>query len=150
MQKLYHKILAAEGIIFGSPVYFLSATAQAKIVIDRLYCLYNQYLLPNKVAGIICVGTGRGHEGVQQQFRNFIELSHMFPADSAFGFGAEKGEVRKDDYAMKSSEELGKQMVSLIKRQMHWPEEYRRPIYRICKETYGIDNYPLRHTRLGK
>lgn len=150
MQELYPKILSADGIIFGSPSYFLAATAQAKIVIDRLYCLYNQYVLPNKVVGILCVGTARGHDGVLQQFKNFIELSHMFLADSAFGFGAEKGEVKKDDYAMKSSEELGKQVVSLIKGQVRWPEEYRRHIYRICKETYGIDNYPLRHTRVEK
>ncbi len=71
----------------------------------------------------------------------------MFPADYAFGFAFEKGEVMKDDYAMKSSEELGKQVVSLIKQQLRWPEEYRRPIYRICSETDGIDSYPLRRAR---
>ena len=35
MQELYPKILAAEGIIFGSPSYFRSVTAPAKIIIDR-------------------------------------------------------------------------------------------------------------------
>jgi hypothetical protein len=43
---------------------------------------------------------------------------------------------------MKSSEELGKQVVSLIKQQFHCPEEYRRPLYRVCAEEYGIDSYP--------
>jgi len=148
MQELYSKVLLADGLIFGSPAYFGSATAQAKIVIDRLFCLYNQNLLCDKVAGVITVANSRGHEGVWAQFRNFIELCHMLPADYAFGYAHSKGEVEKDAYAMKSSEELGKQIVFLIRKQFRWPEEYKRPLYRVCRETYGIDSYPLRHTRL--
>ena len=138
MQELYPKFLAADGIIFGSPSYFRSATAQAKIVIDRLYGLYNMFVLPNKVAGVISVASADGHEGVWTQFSNFIDFCHMLPADHAYGFAGEKGDVRKDRYAMKSSEELGKQVASLIKLQFHWPEEYRRPLYRILSEDYGI------------
>ena len=150
IQELYPKIIEADGLIFGSPSYYMSATAQAKIVIDRLYSIYNQYVLPGKVAGVISVAGHRGHEGIWLTFKNFIELSHMLPADYAEGFAVEKGEVRKDDYAMKSSEELGKQIVAMIKQQFHWPEEYRRPMYRVCGETYGIPSYPLRHTRQAK
>ena len=147
MQELYTKILEADGLIFGSPSYFLSVTAQAKIVIDRLYALYMQYSLVNKVAGIISVAHSRGHDGVCIQFQGLTEHCHMFLADFIFGFANDKGEVRKDEYAMKSSEELGKQVVALIKQQLRWPEEYRRPIHHICREKYGIDSYPLRHTR---
>jgi len=144
MQELFPKALAADGIIFGSPVYFMSVTAQAKIVIDRLYSLYNISVLVDKVAGVIIIGTSYGHHGVLVQFSNFISLCHMFPADYAFGFARDKGEVRKDRFALKNSEELGKQVASLIKQNLHWPEEYRKPLYRICKETYGVDSYPLR------
>ncbi len=147
MQGLYPKILAADGLIFGSPAYFLSVTAQAKIVIDRLYCLYHQHVLANKVAGVVAVANFQGHDGVRLLFSNFIQLCHMFPADHTVGYGSAKGEVRKDDYAMKSSEELGKQITSLIKKRLSWPEEYRSPIYQICKDKYGIESYPLRHTR---
>lgn len=147
MQELYPKILEAEGLIFASPCYFYSVTAQAKIVIDRLYCIYYQYVLPNKVAGVITVGTSQGLQNVVQQFSDFIKLAHMFLADSTFGFAFRKGEVIKDDYAIKSSEELGKQVVSLIKQQNRWPEEYRRPLYHVLRYSYGIEDYPLRHTR---
>lgn len=149
MQELFLKVLAADGIIFGSPSYFGSVTAQAKMVIDRLYSLYNMYVLPNKVAGVISVATSRGHEGVWHQFSSFINHCHMFPADYAFGFAGDKGDVRKDRYAMKSSEELGKQIVSLIKQQFHWPEEYRKPLYRVCQDSYGIDGYPLKRFQMG-
>ncbi len=143
MQELYPKILATDGIIFGSPSYFYSVTAQAKIVIDRLYGLYNMEMLTNKVAGVISVALSSGHEGIYNQFNNFIRHCHMLPADHAKGFAGDKGDIRKDRYAMKSSEELGKQVVSLIEQQFHWPEEYRMPLYHVCKDRYGIGSYPL-------
>ena len=150
MQELYPKILAADGLIFGSPAYFHSGTAQAKTVVDRLYCLYFQNMLVNKVAAVVTVANSRGHEGVRLMFYEFMDSCHMFAAGSTKGYGRDKGEVRKDDYAMKSSEILGKQVASLVKQQLRWPEEYRKPIYRITRETYGIDSYPLRHTRQRK
>ena len=150
MQALYPKVIEANGLIFGSPSYFASVSAQAKTVIDRLYSLYYNDLLVNKVAGVISVAGSRGHEGVSLQFNNLIELAHMFPADFAVGYGSVKGEVRKDDYAMKSSEELGKQIVTLVRQQLRWPEEYKKPLYRSIKDKYGIESYPLRHTRQTK
>lgn len=148
IQELYPKVLEADGLIFGSPVYFVSVTAQAKIVIDRLYCLYNHYVLASKVAGILSVSGGSGAEGVRTVFREFIQMSHMFPADDAFGFARGKGEITKDKYAMKSAEELGKQVASLIMQQLRFPEEYRMPLYRICRERYGVDYFPI--LRSGK
>ncbi|MDO8568807.1 MAG: flavodoxin family protein [Dehalococcoidales bacterium] len=150
MTGLYPKILAADGIIFGSPAYFMSVTAQAKIIIDRIHALYTHYLLANKVAGIIAVANSRGHEGVLQGFSNLFRSCHIIQADLATGWAQEKGEVRKDDFGMKNAEELGKQMVALINQKPCWPEEYRRPIHRIVKEDYGIDPFPLRHTRQKK
>lgn len=139
MQELYAKVLAAQGIIFGSPSYFNSVTSQAKIVIDRLYCLYRQGVLCDKVVGLISVAQSRGHEGIRTQFSNFTECSHMLLADQAYGFAFDKGAIRKDKFAMKSAEELGKQVVSLIKQEFHWPQEYRRPLYRICRDVYGLE-----------
>jgi multimeric flavodoxin WrbA len=147
MQELYPKILAADGIIFGSPSYFESVSAQAKIVIDRLYCLYIIFVLANKVAGVINVAGSSGHEGAYAPFRNFIKFTHMFPAEQAYGFGEDKGEVRKDKFAMKASEELGKQVVSLIRQRFRWPEEYRKPLYRVCDDNYGISSCPVRHLK---
>lgn len=139
MQGLYPKVLAADGIIFGSPSYFGSVTAQAKIVIDRMYGLYRMYALPNKVAGVISVAGGDGHDEIGNQFSKFINICRMLPADHVSGFAGARGAIRKDGFGMKSSEELGKQVASLINQKFQWPEEYRRPLYRLCDETYGIE-----------
>ena len=139
MQELYPKIIAADGIIFGSPSYYRSLTAQAKIVMDRMWGLvHNRDVLVNKVAGVISVASARGHEGVWAPFNSFIQFRHMISTDHAYGFAGGKGDIRKDRFGMKSSEELGKMVASVIKQQFRWPEEYRRPIYRILSEDYGI------------
>ena len=150
MQELYTEVLAVDGIIFGSPSYFNSLTAQAKTIIDRLYCLYFQNKLVNKVSGVICVASSSGHREVSHQFTNLFELAHMFSADCAVGYASVKGEVKKDDYAMKSAEELGKQMVALIKQQWRWPEEYNKSMYRRVADKYGIASNPLHRTRQTK
>ena len=147
LQELFPKIISADGIIFGSPAYFLSASAQAKIVIDRLFSLYNFYILSNKVAGVISVANSQGHEGVLSVFSNFFRISHIIFIDHAFGFAYEKGKILRDKFAMKSSNELGKMIVSFIQNDFKWPEKYRRPLYRVCKEVYGINSYPLRDTK---
>lgn len=144
MQELYPRILAADGIIFGSPVYFLSMTAQAKIVIDRLYCLYDANALHGKVAGVVSAATSIGHDGVRIGFSDFITLCHMFLADHTWGYGDERGDVRKDKFAMKSAEELGKQVASLVKQRLSWPEEYTTALFDVCKSKYGVESYPLR------
>jgi len=66
MQEMYDKLLAADGIIFGSPVYWGTVTAQAKAFIDRLrpFCLYNSHspvsgALKNKVLGALTIAYDR-------------------------------------------------------------------------------------------
>jgi len=40
MQKLYPKLLSYEGIILAAPIFSMNLAAQAKIVIDRIQCLW--------------------------------------------------------------------------------------------------------------
>lgn len=35
MQQVYDSLLASDGLTFGTPVYFINVSAQAKAVIDR-------------------------------------------------------------------------------------------------------------------
>jgi multimeric flavodoxin WrbA len=48
MDDIYKKIEEADGIILGTPIYFCDITAQAKTVIDRLYC----YFMNEKYSGL--------------------------------------------------------------------------------------------------
>lgn len=55
MQDIYAKLLDADGIIFGTPVYYWSVTAQAKALIDRTYVFRVNRDLRNKVVGVVVV-----------------------------------------------------------------------------------------------
>ncbi|MFC1995280.1 flavodoxin family protein [Chloroflexota bacterium] len=142
MQDIYPKLLAADGIIWGTPVYFFDATAQAKIIIDRLYVLYADNRLTNKVGGVIAVASSLGHAGVWHLFNAFFSVHHMLSADFVSGFAREKGDIRKDQHAMKAAGELGRQVVLIAEKQFKYPERYDLPIYRFVKREYGIDQSP--------
>ena len=154
MQELFPKACEADGIIFGSPIYMDTITAQAKLVLDRFYSLYNQQALAGKVAGLLSVAGWGGHEVMREQFLLSILYHHMIPADFTGGVATDKGDIRKDEYAMKSSEILGKAVATLAKelteRQFHWPEQYKRAVYRICIEDLGISPFPRPSRVYGK
>ena len=55
MQTLYKKIEDAQGIIFATPVYWFSVSAQMKCFIDRTYATHNdgKYAFTGKDVGVI-------------------------------------------------------------------------------------------------
>jgi multimeric flavodoxin WrbA len=117
MQIIYKKILAADGIILGSPVYFWSVSGQAKVFMDRTYALrYPYHKLKNKVGGAIVVAGRRGCMSALSIINQFF-LGHdmLVTGLGIAGYGTKKGEVRKDEHAMKSARSLGKQVAQLIK-----------------------------------
>jgi multimeric flavodoxin WrbA len=118
MQKVYKKLLAADGIILGSPVYFWSISGQAKILMDRTYALrYPHHKLENKVGGAIAVAGRRGCMSAISVINNFFLGQDMLVTGLGIaGYGTEKGEVKQDEHAMKSARSLGTQVIELFKR----------------------------------
>ena len=142
MQEIYLKLVDADGIIWGTPVYFYTVTAQAKILIDRSYALYVNSKLNSKVGGVISVASSMGHLGVWNLFSSFLTMNHMLSADFVHGYARKRGDIRKDKHAMQAARELGRQVVLLVEQQFKYPEEYRQPIYMHVLEKYGIDMCP--------
>jgi multimeric flavodoxin WrbA len=117
MQKVYQKLLAADGIILGSPVYFWSVSAQAKLFMDRTYALrYPNHKLEKKVGASIAVAGRRGCMNALSVINNFF-LGHdmLVRGLGIAGYGTKKGEIKKDEHAIKSARSLGKQLTQLIK-----------------------------------
>jgi multimeric flavodoxin WrbA len=63
MQSIYQQLEEADAIIFGSPVYFGTVSAQAKAIMDRTFSLLMDRRLKGKVAAPILavrrVGAGQ-------------------------------------------------------------------------------------------
>jgi len=117
MQKVYEKMLTADGIILGSPVYFWSVSSQAKKLMDRTYALrYPHHKLKNKVGGAIAAAGSRGTVNALSIINNFF-LGHdmLVTGLGISGYGNKKGEVRQDKRAMEGARSLGKQVIQLIK-----------------------------------
>ena len=144
MQEIYPKLLETDGMIWGTPVYLYDVTAQAKILLDRTYCISMANKLSNKVGGAISVASSMGHGNVWNIFNAFFSMNHIFSADFVYGYARAKGEIRKDKHAMKAARELGKQVVLLIEQKLRYPKEYDAPIYRFVLKEYGIDMSPAR------
>jgi len=113
-------MIEADGIILGSPVYFWSVTAQAKLVIDRTYALRRPTSrLEGKIGGAIAVAGRRGEVEALTVINNFFLGQGMTPVGLGVdGKGSEKGDVKKDERALNGAAELGRRVVELVRRNM--------------------------------
>ena len=144
MQPIYEKMLSAEGIVIGTPVYYWSIAGQTKVLIDRTYALLHPRLqLRNKVAGAIAVTARSGAYNAVNVLERYFLDNHMFPADSVAGLAADKGDAVKDEQGMKSAYEMGRQMVMLMGQDLKFPEEFNVPMYRYVDKKYKAPSYPV-------
>jgi len=125
MQGLYDKLVGADGIIFGTPIYFWGMTAQAKAVMDRTISL-NQPTrsLANKVCGVVASCGSLGLVDALKDYTYYIVQRRMLPANQVSAYVMNPEELKKMEKCMKALNELGRQMVALVKMNFKYPEEF--------------------------
>ncbi|MBN1177449.1 MAG: flavodoxin family protein [Dehalococcoidales bacterium] len=122
MQELYIKMEAADGILFGSPVYFHDYTAQAKAIIDRTFCFLRDHPLKGKVAAPVLTLRKVGAGQTRVQFYGWFLSQGMVPVRGAIGYGREPGDVRTSEganigmTAMEEARATGKEVVEMVKK----------------------------------
>ncbi len=121
MQDIYPKLLEADGIIFGTPVYFRTVSAQVKALIDRTLALYGgpeigaERRLRNKVGGVVVTTARSGGASAIAAFTGFFSLQRMIMVGGVVGFGGTlKGKIRDDKSGMEEARLLGKAIVRHI------------------------------------
>jgi multimeric flavodoxin WrbA len=126
MQELYRKMLEADGIVFGTPVYFYNMTAQGKTVIDRTIALGHEgKSLANKVGGVVVVGGSLGLVDAVKDLYFYMVTRQMLPARFVAAYGGNKGDVKKLEKCLKAAEDLGAQMVKIAEKKFRYPEEFK-------------------------
>jgi len=144
MQPIYEKLLQANGIIIGTPVYFWFMAGQTKVLLDRTVALrYPNLRLANKVAGPIAVAARTGLMNTASALQTYFASNHMVLTDFVMGLADDRGAVRKDEFAIKEAWEMGRQMVSLIRQGFKFAEEYDQPLYNHVKKKYGVRSAPF-------
>jgi multimeric flavodoxin WrbA len=122
MQELYAMMERAQAIVFGSPVYFGSVSAQMKAVMDRMFALLGRRALKDKVAGALVVTRRVGAIQARSLLNSFCIAQGMIVAGGAIGYGREPGDVLKgvgggiDMSAMEEAQQLGTNVVQLARR----------------------------------
>ena len=121
LNEIFAKMVAADGILLGSPVYFSDATAGMRALIERcgMVARMNGNPLARKAgAGVVAVRRA-GSNVTFSSLNYFFLISQMIVPGSTYwnmGFGREPGEVEKDAEGMESMRVLGKNMAWLLKR----------------------------------
>jgi multimeric flavodoxin WrbA len=146
-QGLLEKILSSDGLVWGSPNYFRSVTAQMKTMIDRMSEAMHCQRLVGKYSCPVATAGGARHDQVTDylsalllSFGSFVtgsvgaSISQGLEAFSmaekrAFGLGkalAEDIKVKRDYIEQREMlEENRKYFQALVKRRKEdWPWEY--------------------------
>jgi multimeric flavodoxin WrbA len=120
MQAIYGKLLEADGIIFGTPVYFWNVSAQAKALIDRTYAFSPARKLRNKAAGVVVTTERSGDTSTISLFNGFFTIQKMIMVGRTVGISGDEGysdkeAVRGDKPGMAQAEALGEAMVEYLR-----------------------------------
>jgi multimeric flavodoxin WrbA len=126
MQELYGKLLEADGIVFGTPVYFYNITAQGKAAIDRTIAIgHGGTSMANKVGGIIVVGGSLGLVDAVKDLYFYMAVRQMLPASFVAAYASNKGDIKKLEKCNKAAVDLGMQMVKMSAQGFKYPEEFK-------------------------
>ena len=115
------KMVEADGIILGSPVYFSMMSPELKALIDRAgyVAMANDCLFKRKAGAAVVAVRRAGAIPTFDAINHFFLISQMIiPASSYWnvGFGRKKGDVKADKEGLKTMEDLGKNMAWLLKK----------------------------------
>jgi len=121
LNEIVEKMVAADGILLGSPTYFADVSANMKALIERsgMVARANGNMFRRKAgAGVVAVRRA-GAMHVFSSLNAFFLISEMVIPGSSYwnlGRGREPGEVKNDEEGMKTMEMLGKNMAWLMKQ----------------------------------
>jgi len=115
------KMLAADGILLGSPTYFSDVTTEMKALIDRcgFVAKQNRDMFRRKVGAAVVAVRRAGSTHAFDTMNHFFTISQMIIPGSSYwnmGIGLEKGDVEKDEEGMRTMKVLGENMAWLLKK----------------------------------
>lgn len=121
INQIIEKMLEADGIILGSPVYFADITSEMKALIDvsGYVTRGNGHLLRRKVGAAVVVERRGGAMHAFETMNNFFLINQMIIPGSSywnFAFGGAPGDVLKDAEGLQTMRTLGENMAWVMKR----------------------------------
>jgi multimeric flavodoxin WrbA len=121
INKCIGRMLKADAIIIGTPVYFADLCTEAKALIDVAgYALRGAGNPLRRKPGAAVIAVRRaGAIHAMDSINHFFLINEMIIPGSSYwniGIGREKGEVLKDEEGMRTMSVLGENMAWLLKK----------------------------------
>ena len=115
------KMLEADGIILGSPVYFTDVTAEMKALIDRagFVARGNDHMFKRKLGAAVVAVRRAGSLHTFDSINHFFLISQMIIPGSDYwnlGIGGKIGDVESDEEGIQTMRYLGQNMAWLMKK----------------------------------
>lgn len=128
MLELYPKLLAADAIIFGTPVYFYNMTGQGKMVLDRTIALMKPGRnLANKIGGVVSVAGSLGLADTIKDLYFYMVIRQMLPAMFVAAYAGAKGDVENLPKCNEAAANLGRQVVQMVAQGFTYPADIEAP-----------------------
>jgi multimeric flavodoxin WrbA len=119
-QPVIEKMLAADAIVVGSPVYFSSETALVKGLLERAGYAYGfRRRYEGKVGGPLVVARRAGQNFTFAELLFWFHIMGIINPGATYwnvAFGREKGEVEKDEEGKRTAWNFGKSVAKLVKQ----------------------------------
>ncbi|MBZ9637648.1 flavodoxin family protein [Clostridium sp. FP1] len=119
--ECFHKMVEADGIILGSPVYSADISSKMKAFVERsgVIIATNPELLKYKVgASVVAVRRGGGMTAIDTLNHFFLNKEVLLAGSTYWNmvYGKEIGDVLKDEEGILNMKNLGQNMAWLIKK----------------------------------
>ena len=115
------KMIAADGILLGSPTYFANLSPEIKALIDRagFVAKANGELFRRKVGAAVVAVRRAGGIHVFDSINHFFLIGEMIVPGSSYwnvSLARDKGDAERDEEGMRTMQTLGQNMAWLLKR----------------------------------
>ncbi len=119
INAIYQKMVEADGIVLGSPVYFGNVSSRMQMLIERTGYIArgNGNPFKGKVGAPVAVARRAGTTFVYAALNYFFGIAEMPICTSSYwnmAIGRTPGEVTKDEEGIKTMETLGKNMGDML------------------------------------
>jgi multimeric flavodoxin WrbA len=121
LNEIVGKMIAADGIIIGSPTYFANVSSEVKALIDMagMVAIANGYTFRRKVGAAVVAVRRAGATNVFDGINKFFFINQFIVPGSVYwnlGVGLEERDVGNDEEGMGTMEVLGENMAWLMKK----------------------------------
>ncbi|MFZ0011304.1 MAG: flavodoxin family protein [Halobacteriota archaeon] len=121
LSDLWEKMMRADGIVLGSPVYINGVTAQLKTVIDRLADAIHCQMLAGKYG---CAVTTAGSSGISEvlSYMNYVlnALGAVSVGEAGVAIGGDPAAL---DAAITEARNLGQTLADAIQTKRHYADQ---------------------------